>query len=518
MTRIQSVFNLLKRVGFALLLLGTSLAHAQDVLWQRDGELETSRFGSGLFPLGDQNDDGFADWAVYNSDVNSAASPWLTGLDFFNGGNPPSQEPYMRIRGFVSNTFMHWRDHDFGDFNGDGYTDWVVTFNPGEPAPADSMYFYFYAGGPSADTIPELIWGIDGFDFFVRTSYLNVIGDHNGDGKDDFYYYDPYPSDLVYIYFGNANWVFEVNLVNQGEPIDSGESVPSPGVFGDINGDGFYDYLTRGDGPLNFYFGSVNRDTVPDFEWNTSIGTPITMSIDFNSDGNDDIIKTIAGNDMAVFYGSENLSIVPNGTLDFPACEESNINSQASIGDVNRDGYEDLIVIQNLCSDPYGRFAVFVGGPYIRSSPVWVEYGSPNGLLLSIRRAAGFGDINADGIDDLAVASENGIDGSGRVVILSGDTTLNLPVERYLPVTQAFSVSVYPNPANGIITIALEGSPYYLDDLDIYNLLGQRVAEVTLPSGAASVGHDVSALATGIYLVHADFGIETITQKFIVLK
>ncbi|MBL0063036.1 MAG: hypothetical protein IPP40_16540 [bacterium] len=258
-TKTQSAFNLLKRAGFALLLLVLSHANAQEVLWQRDGDLETSRFGSGIYPMGDQNDDGFMDWAVYNSDANGASSPWLKGLDFFYGGNPPSQEPYLRVRGFVSSTFVHWRDHDFGDFNGDGYTDWVITFNPGAPVPADSMYFYFYSGGPNADTIPELIWGIDGFDIFVNSSTLNVIGDHNGDGKDDFYYYDPSPFDLVYIYFGDASWNFEVNLINQGEPVGSSESMPSPSLHGDINGDGFHDYPTVDASFTKYYWGGGSR-------------------------------------------------------------------------------------------------------------------------------------------------------------------------------------------------------------------------------------------------------------------
>ncbi|NUO20384.1 hypothetical protein HUU59_13140, partial [bacterium] len=81
MTRILSVFNLLKRVGFAILSWGIStmlytitlllfiagLAHAQDIIWVRNGDTANSHFGGFIFPLGDQNDDGFDDWAVYAS-------------------------------------------------------------------------------------------------------------------------------------------------------------------------------------------------------------------------------------------------------------------------------------------------------------------------------------------------------------------------------------------------------------------------------------------------------------------
>jgi len=532
MTRILSVFNLLKRVGFAVLVLGTITmrytilvfllavcsAFAQEVLWQRDGELSTSRFGSGVYSIGDQNDDGYSDWAVFQSIVGSLP-PESVGLEFFYGGNPPSQDSYLSIRGREGTPPLYWRSHDFGDFNGDGYIDWVVTVNPGAPAPADSMYFYFYSGGPNADTIPELIWGVDGFDFFVRTSRLFVIGDHNGDGKDDFYYYDPYPLDLVYIYFGDSGWNFEVGLINQGEPLDSGESVPSSRAFGDFNGDGFDDYPTRYEWVTKFYWGGAEPDTLPDFVLNRDVTSHFSMSVDLNMDGYDELISDLGFWGVDVFLGRDVPSQTPDANLVYQAGPEwqpgDNIRSA---GDVNHDGYEDFVVVNSSANNGFGKLAIFGGGPYIRETPIWVEDGAGFGLLVGIKQAVGVGDINGDGIDDLAIGCQLGNNLRGRVVIFSGDSTLFLPVVERLPITQDFSISVFPNPANGVVNIAmLARSGFQQPSVEIYNLLGQHVDRLVVHDGLP-LRYDVSGLATGVYFIHADIGREIVTQKFVVLK
>jgi len=124
LSRILSVFNLLKRVGFAVLFYSMAhIAHPQDIIWQREGDTESSRFGGRILPLGDQNDDGFSDWAVYFSDTEPEAS--LNGLHFFHGGNPPSNEPYLTFRGMDSEPPIELVEYYVADFNGDGYKDWV---------------------------------------------------------------------------------------------------------------------------------------------------------------------------------------------------------------------------------------------------------------------------------------------------------------------------------------------------------------------------------------------------------
>lgn len=243
------------------------------------------------------------------------------------------------------------------------------------------------------------------------------------------------------------------------------------------------------------------------------------MDVDLNGDGFDELIHDIGEQGVHVFWGRTLPSETPDVTLIYQTGPEPQpALFVRSAGDLNGDGYEDVVITNDLDNNHFGSLAVFGGNHYIRTSPIWVEDGSPGGLLVGIRHAAGLGDVDGDGLDDLAVGCQHGSNLRGRVVIFSGDSSLIVPADEYDPIPFDFAMSIYPNPANGIINIAFEGSSYHGGDLNIYNLLGQQVAEVTLPSGAASVGYDVSALATGIYLVHAEIESKTITQKLIVLK
>ena len=91
--------NDMKANLFLLIVFYISAASAQpwhvNILWERQGLEDSSGYG-GIIALGDQNDDGYADWAV------SAYPPYnptdSAYVEFFLGGDPPSTEPYMTYR------------------------------------------------------------------------------------------------------------------------------------------------------------------------------------------------------------------------------------------------------------------------------------------------------------------------------------------------------------------------------------------------------------------------------------
>jgi PKD repeat protein len=186
---------------------------------------------------------------------------------------------------------------------------------------------------------------------------------------------------------------------------------------------------------------------------------------DFNGDGFRDVINSNQGAEVYVNYGKENFESLPDQILRDPGGEAVLGFSVASAGDVNKDGYEDLLVTMDygvnkaylylgsasgLSNTPdvvltpppsfpessyFGDISNhpgdFNGDGYrdvvISSSPdapyIFVYYGSKSGLHSSpdlmfsypgttFRTPSYIGDLNGDGFDDLAIAATDSTSGS----------------------------------------------------------------------------------------------------------
>lgn len=366
--------------------------------------------------------------------------------------------------------------------------------------------------------IPDIV-----FSLLYLESDMHGMGDFNGDGFDDLYiHYDP-PLDYGEVILGGDP--FDLNPDWRIHSEYPGSLDTSPKAFGDINGDGCDDLVSRSVYPnytTYIYLGGSDPDTLPDYTWLDMNIYPASLSSDLNSDGYMDLVN---GNNetIDIHLGGETVSSTPSLVLNMETPDGS-VFEVNSAGDFNFDGYDDLVAVCDNCIMGWGKLALYLGHRWMDADPVLEIDGRDwPYFLVGIWKAQGIGDVNGDGVDDLAIGAWNtNNDGRrGRVIVLAGDTTMVVPAGNPNPfLPQRVAISIYPNPVNSMATVELQvgisGQPV---ELGVYSILGQLVERVTLNS-APLIRHqlNVTSWASGQYFIHVDVRNNHLTEKLIVLK
>jgi hypothetical protein len=352
------------------------------------------------------------------------------------------------------------------DVNGDGFADVAVgAFE----ANAGAGAVYLYLGGATGLSItPTMIAAPDG-GFFGYA--LASAGDVNGDGFADLVV-GAYAVGAAYLYLGSA-----MGLSTTAIPIASplaatedlfGYSVAGPG---DINGDGYADVVigARGDaggetaGSAYVFFGSATGLSTAA----TTLASPVPFGGDFagmaaragdiNGDGFADIVLGANGaNDNRgasyVYWGS------PQGPSTVPTAVDNPSDNTAeftvlSVGDVNGDGFADVMTEAFLDVDT-DNFYVYLGSATGLSAVPSLLQGEGNACL---------GDVNGDGFADLVVVSSGAFEAAGVSIYFgspAGLSTSATPVA--VPDTEPLLDSpTWAGDVNGdgFADILLEGTP-----------------------------------------------------------
>jgi hypothetical protein len=379
--------------------------HLSELSWHERSSISSS-FWNEMGPEG-------ASYVVFGKSSGFSASLDLSSLNGNNG---------FRLDGADENDQSGWPVSNAGDVNGDGYGDIIIGAGGADPyGKINAGESYVVFGKPSGFSASIDLSSLDGSNGFrldgvstsdMSGSSVSSAGDVNGDGYDD---------------------------VIIGAPRGTSEGKDAAGetyvVFGRVSGWGSSLDLSSLNGNNGFRL---------DGDIGTFTGSSVSSAGDVNGDGYDDVIigafsadpdgKYEAGESYVVFGKSSGFSASidlssldgSNGfRLDGVDANDKSGYSVSSAGDVNGDGYDDVIIGAHSAGDPlYGLF----GNKNDNTGESYVVFGKPSGFsasldLSSLDGSTGFrldgvdandhsgmsvssaGDVNGDGYDDVIIGA-----------------------------------------------------------------------------------------------------------------
>ena len=484
-----------------------------------DGVAAGDSFGRSVSAGGDVNGDGIDDivvgarradpngnsnagstYVVFGSDAGFAASLDPSTLNGANG---------FRVDGIDGGDQAGFSVSGHADVNGDGFDDVIVGAYFAEPNGTGESYVVFGGNASGFQAVLDLsapdlgapgggVSVLEGLAVNDRFGWsVSDAGDVNGDGFDDVIVGTPYGSvngtaGESYVVFGSAAGLgvtFDPSTLNgtNGFRLDgigpgdrSGYAVSSAG---DVNGDGFDDVilgarladgLTGADAGESYIVFGAAGGFAADLDLSTLNGTngvrldgvdpydrsgvSVSSAGDVNGDGFDDVIVggwlaspggSFAGESYVVFGSAAGIGT--GGTFDLGSLNGTNGfridgsdagdnsgRSVSSAGDVNGDGFDDLLV-GAYGADPTGgsaageTYVVFgsatgagTGGAFDLSTIDGTNGFRFDGIDpsdFSGRSVSGAGDVNGDGFADIAIgarsADPNG-NSSGEAYVVFG--------------------------------------------------------------------------------------------------
>ncbi|MBM4365498.1 MAG: VCBS repeat-containing protein, partial [Deltaproteobacteria bacterium] len=281
----------------------------------------------------------------------------------------------------------------------------------------------------------------------TSSSYLGWsvagAGDVNGDGYDDVIVGAPYYSSYTgraYVYHGSSSglsYTASTTITGGSTSYYLGYAVDGAG---DVNGDGYDDiivgayYYGSGYGAAYIHHGSSSGISSSASRTITGssgyrLGQSVAGAGDVNGDGYDDVIigapgySTYTGRAYVHHGSSSGIASSSTTTLTGSSTYYYLGYDVDGAGNVNGDRYADVIVGAYGYSSYTGRAYVHHGSSSgVSSSASTNLYGSTSSEYFGIA-VAGAGDLNGDGYDDVAVGAPFYSSYSGRLAVYRGTSS-----------------------------------------------------------------------------------------------
>jgi hypothetical protein len=314
-----------------------------------------------------------------------------------------------------------------GDINGDGYDDIIIGEPYNNENGTKSGKVYVYLGGPSLTNYPNATMkGEAAGDMF---GYSVACRDLNNDKRDDIIIGAPYNAantGKVYVYFGGDTIFTTANVTLTGETagdlfgisLASANNIDGKHDNGIIVGaSGRPDNIDR-TGKAYVYIGGSAISTTPNLVMaGEAKGDLFGCSVsagDFNGDGCDDCLvgaeknsstATAAGK-AYIYWGDKNMTNSYSITMTGETANDRFGHLVSSVGDLNGDGYSDIIVVSPNNTSATGKAYLYFGGLLMDNTVEATIKGEGIGDALA-SSVASSGDVNNDGIDKLIIGVAN---------------------------------------------------------------------------------------------------------------
>ncbi|MGE0383642.1 MAG: hypothetical protein AB7Q97_02870, partial [Gammaproteobacteria bacterium] len=383
--------------------------------------LVSASFATQVGNAGDVDNDGRDDILVGNADrdtrgtdsgeaflvFGNASRSGLDGLNALGGANGSN---VLGFAGQGASTFAGRSVSGVGDINHDGFDDFAIGATG--PATDGKVYVVFgdtrtdlatLAGSAATSGIENVLNGSNGFVInnapFANFGNVRMgeqvsgIGDFNGDGIEDFVLTEP-QFGLAFVVLGKATaFGATLDLTNVMNTQVGGfglvGGITSVAGAGDVNGDGFADLV----------LGSPSTNDAYILFGTSDIASLISFVPDFGADFVDLTDGVGNGGGAQLLSGG---FLFGKGVLLDGAVSTNTGVTVSGVGDVNRDGYDDVAVGATTASpatstgNPAGQVYVVYGRDFAGTAPAAVtQTAGANGAVL--RGSAAEGDTLSSG-------------------------------------------------------------------------------------------------------------------------